>query len=498
MSLATLLQAHLWTTMGPLFVVGMTAIVVMVLELFLPAASRKFIVLLAALGVVVAGVVLVHTMSVPPELSLDTMVSDGLATVSSMLLLATGLLVLLLHLDVNESEEMPRESSFLLLFALVGALAMVTAVNLVALYIGLELLSVSSYVLVALRKRHRQASVEGSMKYLVMGGIGSAVFLYGVSFIYGLTGQTSLYALAQASLSLWQHDAAIAVIAFLLIVVGLGIKLSLVPFHMWTPDAYEGAPSSVAALISTLSKTATFALALRVLVYIFNGGAHDLFPYIAVLAAITMLAGNWLALTQHNLRRLLAFSSVAQAGYLLIPIALFGTASVREWPDLYDNLLFYLAVYTFLTIGAFAVLHLLEHHRDVTMADGLTGFAKKSPWLAASFIVFLLGLAGMPLTGGFVGKFYIFTSTVQTGVLWLGIVLFATSVLSFFYYFGLIRTMFQSPLPTYGDAAQGQAEGRTPVPVATGIVIALCLFGTVALGVVPGILLHPLALVQWF
>jgi len=485
-----MLHQHYLATMGPLFAITITAFVVMILEFATGKGNRRWLTGLSMIGTIVALVISLVHFRAPAQMTLFAVISDGLATVFSVLILITALLVLLFSYDYQTKKHLPAEHTYLILFGVAGALTMVSAIDLITLYVGLELLSVASYVLVAVRRKSLR-SVEGGVKYLIIGSIGSAVMLYGMSFIYGISGNTFLYAIGQNSGAMWTAYPGITILAFVLILAGLGVKLSLVPFHMWTPDAYDGAPSPVSAFLATLSKTASFVMLLRLLLYIFNGATGTVFYWAGILAIITMVVGNLLALPQQNMKRLLAFSSVAQAGYVLIPIALLGTSQTYDWPALYDNLAFYLFGYTFMTVGAFAVVHVVATERQSSHTDALSGLWKRSPWLAAALCVFLLSLAGMPLTAGFVGKFYIFTSTLHLHQMWLGIILFATSVISFYYYFGLIRKMFQSQ--PVDDVARPL---RTSA--AMHALLGLCVAGTLVLGLVPAALLHPLLSVSWF
>ncbi|MFX4300706.1 NADH-quinone oxidoreductase subunit N [Alicyclobacillus tolerans] len=493
MSLYSLLHAHLGLTMGPLSIVAISAVLVMLIELLLPTRFLQLPVWLSLLGLLVALVDAFIHLSQVPQYSLDTLVSDGLASILTCLILLLSLLLLLFHVDELKSQtnQFPREGAYLFLFATAGALAMVTAVDLVTLYVGLELLSVSSYILVAMTRK--RLALEGGMKYLVLGGVGSALFLYGASFIYGMTGQTNLYTIARMSHQLWLLNPAIVVLSFLLMLCGLGVKLSLVPFHYWTPDAYEGASASVAGFLASVSKSATFAMTLRVLLYLFLGSTHDVFPYVAAMAALTMVAGNLLALGQNKLRRLLAVSSVAQAGYLLIPIALLAQATPNTWPLVYNSLVFYLVSYSIVTIGAFAVLSILEQRYEVQEIADLSRLPRQYRWLRAAFACFLLGFAGMPLTSGFMGKLYLLIAALRLHELWLGVLLFAVSVISFYYYLKPIRTMYQKQLFT--DNGEGQAVSRQ---TATQTVIAFCVLVTLLLGVWPGILLQAFSHVQWY
>src|SRR5579875_775475 len=272
----SMLHQHYFATMGPMIVVTITAFVVMILEFIFREGPRRWLTSISILGVLIALVVALVHFRPSQVITLGTVVSDGLGTIFSELLLITAVLVLLFSFDYQGKTKLAAEHTYILLFALVGALAMATSVDLITLYIGLELLSVASYVLVAVRKKSIR-SVEGGIKYLVMGSIGSAVLLYGLSFIYGISGSTNLFTIGQNSLTMWTDYPALAMLGFLLVLVGLGVKLSLVPFHMWTPDAYDGAPSPISSFLATLSKTASFMLLLRILLYAFNGAASHVF-----------------------------------------------------------------------------------------------------------------------------------------------------------------------------------------------------------------------------
>ncbi len=480
-----------FATMGPLIVLTVTAFVVMILELASGKRSKRYLTILAIIGVVVALVVQFYHFQPSQTITLNSMISDGLGSMFSVLLLITAILVLLFSYDYQGKTKLVAEHTYLILFAVVGGLAMATSIDLITLYVGLELLSVSSYVLVAIRTQSIR-SVEGGIKYLIIGSIGSATLLYGLSFLYGLTGSTNLGVIGSLSETLWTNFPSLAAIGFVLILAGLGVKLSFVPFHMWTPDAYDGAPAPISALLATLSKSAAFIMLVRILLYAFNGMANHVFYIAGIVAVITMVVGNLLALPQPNMKRLLAFSSVAQAGYILIPIALFGSSNTYDWFGLYDNIIFYLYGYTFMTVGAFAIVHVVSRDRQTIHANALIGLWKRSPWLAYAMTILLLSLAGMPLTAGFVGKFYIFMSTLHLHALWLGVALFAMSVVSFFYYFGWIRKIFQT------EGAAPIQPARTTVNPAMALLVGLCVIGTLLLGIVPNALLHPLAVIQWF
>jgi NADH-quinone oxidoreductase subunit N len=537
-----LVHGHYFVTMGPLLIVTATAFIVMILEFCLQSVHPRWWLGLSMVGT--AAALITAAVHAPARaLTLNTVVQDAFSSVFTLLILGTALLIQWFTLDFANRERAASEHPYLLLFAVAGALTMASAVDLVTLYIGLELLSVASYILAGLR-RDSARSVEGAMKYLVMGSIGSAVLLYGMSFLYGLTGSTNLYDLGQQGMNLWMGYPAVTVLAFVLVLCGMGFKLSLVPFHMWAPDTYAGAPAPISAFLATLSKTAGFGMLLRMLLFIFNG-APQVFVWAGVVAALTMVVGNLIALPQRHMKRLLAFSSVAQAGYLLIPFALFGTSGYMDWIALFDTLVFYLASYTFMTVGAFAVVWWVSREAGTFDASALDGLARRSPWLAAALTVFLLGLAGMPLTAGFVGKFYLLVDTIHLHDAWLGVLLFLTSAVSFYYYFGWVRRLFApgpaDAHPASGDAAAAEAgvftfgldfEDERPadprnaavenddvegLPVGTAAcgesrgesteskpgailqtLIGVCVLGTLVLGIAPAALLHGLWAVHWY
>lgn len=491
-----MLHQPYWTTMGPLIVIVITAFVVMILEFSFRKGDKRWLNYVSMLGVVVAFIpTLQHfgpITSQSKDLLLNTIIADGMAHAFTLLILLTAFLILLFSLDYSGKKPLATEHTYLLLFAVAGAITMATATDLITLYVGLELLSIASYVLVAIR-RNSSRGVEGAVKYLIMGSIGSAVLLYGMTFIYGLTGTTNILSLSGNLASTLQGGGfqPIIVLAFVLMIAGMGFKLSLVPFHMWTPDAYDGAPSPISGFLATLAKSAAFVMLLRLLLFTFVGLGQPVFYWAAILAAVTMLVGNLIALPQHNMKRLLAFSSVAQAGYVLVPFALLGMVqSTADFEPVVTSMIFYLFAYTFMTVGAFAVVSVVSRERGSVNDDALTGLYKRSPWLAVALTIFVLALAGMPLTAGFVGKVFIFAETVQFHRMWLGIVLFGTSVISFFYYLGWIRKIFAR-----------DDEGVDAPKITTGGVMStllgLCLLGTLLLGVAPNLLLHSLQFLTW-
>lgn len=374
---------------------------------------------------------------------------DGLSLLLKLLLLAGTALVALLGMGTVKHDRAiadKGEYAYLLLPAAMGAMAMVSSGNLVTLYIGLELLSITSYVLVGLRKRSSLSS-EAAFKYVVAGGIASAFILFGMSYLYGVTGSVELGAIRDALPEAIERYKAFVYIGFGFMLAGFGVKIAAAPFHAWAPDVYQGAPTPVAAFLSVVSKGATLAVVLRVmystaLVVNTPQGAEvrdELFFALLLVAAIAMLTGTLAALRQYNVKRLLALSGVANAGYLLVPV---GLSVTMMHSNNVSELLFYLTAYLLMTIGAFAVHTAVSRAAGHDKLRGYAGMYYRAPWTAAAMTVFLLSLAGLPVSAGFFGKLFIMLGAAQSKAYWIVAVMVLSSVISYYFYFGLIRQMF--------------------------------------------------------
>lgn len=483
--------AEAWRTLGPEITLTFFAFVTMVVEFILPPGKKKVTPWLAVLGVIVALAVAITRLGVSSTAySLSVVAVDDFATIFQILILGSVGLILLLAIGIKEDEQMPYEYSYLLLFATVGALVMAAATDLITLYVGLELLSITSYVLVGLL-RHSAKSAEGSLKYLIIGSIASALILYGLSFIYGVAGSTQLTTIVTSLQTGWSNEPGILFVSLALVVAGVGIKVSAVPFHLWTADVYEGAPTPVTTFLAVVAKVGVFAFLLRIFIFMYGLKMSQWYDIIAWIAVITMVVGNVGALTQKNVKRLLAYSSIAQAGYVLVPVAAMGAVSSES--AIYQGLssiVFYLTAYALMTIGAFTVYSVVADARLSSHVDAFNGLYRRSPWLASAMAVFLLSLAGIPLTAGFFGKFLIFLVAFNTGQYWLGVILFATSVVAFYYYFGILRAMFTREPIGDRDAIRGNSVIQ--------VVVTLCVVGTVWFGVYPTTLMNVLNGLHWF
>jgi NADH-quinone oxidoreductase subunit N len=403
-----------------------------------------------------------------------------------ILLIATGFIVLMSIGSIKKTEIPDTgEYYYFLLPAVLGGMIMVSSADLITLFVGLELLSITSYILVGMRKLNGRSN-EAAFKYIVQGGIASAMILYGMSFLYGISGSTNLMEINGALAQSGSSFTALIYVSFFLILAGLGFKIAAAPFHSWAPDVYQGAPTPVTAFLAVVSKGAAIALLFRFVYQIFYGVAgtvdqpifKDVIFTISVLAAIAMIVGNVLALRQRNFKRLLAFSGVANAGYLLVPIAAeFGLVHYTN----YSEFIFYLIAYTFTNLGAFAVFAMIENASDTEQTRGFAGLYYRAPWTAVAMVILVLSLAGFPVTGGFFGKLFILLGALETAKYWLAAIMIGTSVISYYYYFGLIRQMFMR-------SDMEDKDVKPTVPLA--ITIWICTAITLLLGFFPQVLLN--------
>jgi len=459
----------------PVLVLAATAGLVLLLDLVPPRERKDHLGFVSALGVV--GMLIVTywmTFSVGGgELRgfRGMVVLDPYALFFNIIIgYATGI-VLLLSMDyIRREGQEAGEFYALVLFSALGMMLMASAGDLIMVFLGLETMSIALYVLTGFFRSRIEAG-EASMKYFLIGAFASGFFLYGIALIFGATGSTNLDRIANAVAAGAGGDPML-VIGFGLLLVGFGFKISSVPFHMWAPDAYEGAPTSIAALIATGSKAAAFAALLRVLLSAVRGAPLD-WPYLIWgLAALSMTVGNVAALAQQNLKRMLAYSSIAHVGYMLVGVVAGGSLGT-------GSVLFYLLVYTFTTAGAFGVILLLERNgREAVQLGDYGGLATRHPLAALALAIFLLSLVGIPPTAGFVGKFYLFGAAVKSGYVWLAVIGVLNSAVAAYYYLRLIVFMYMR-----------EPEGAPTVlaPSLSGaLALVVALWGVVQLGVVPG------------
>jgi NADH-quinone oxidoreductase subunit N len=399
------------------------------------------------------------------------LVVDGFATFFRVLVLAIGVLSVLAsyrYLDLESAET--GEYHALMLFSVAGQCLMVASNDLIMIFIGLEISSIATYILAGYLRNDKRNN-EAALKYFLLGSFATGFLLYGVAIIYGITGSTRLDEIRLALNTPGTSLGTVSVAAALMI-VGLGFKVSGAPFQMWAPDVYQGAPAPVSAFMATAPKAAAFAIFVRIFMTSFQQIASGWEPLIWISALLSMTIGNFAALTQTNIKRMLAYSSIAHAGYILVALAArseLGTAAV----------MFYLAAYALMNIGAFAVvIHIAGKGERHLRIDDLAGLARKQPVVAALLTVFLLSFIGVPLTGGFLGKFYIFRAAVQSDLIWLAVLGLLNSAVAAYYYLRLLVVMYMHE--------PGEVVNSLP-PIGFGLSAALALpaLGTFLLGVLP-------------
>jgi NADH-quinone oxidoreductase subunit N len=449
------------------------AILIFVLDLVRKERKHN-LAYMALLGVVVT-VVLVLT-SQTGKLFGGMFLSDSFASFFHLIFLLTAFLTIASSVEVAKRFKANQGEYFgLILLSMVGMMFLACAGELLTLYVSLELATIPLFVLAAYRKDEVKSS-EAGLKYLILGGVSSALLLYGISLIYGLTGTTYLTevkgALIVRVLSGGDISAAL-VLGFVFMIAGLGFKLALVPFHMWVPDVYEGAPTPITAFLSVASKAAGIAAFLRIFFHSFLVFKVDWVLLMAVLAALAMIIGNIIALLQGNIKRMLAYSSIAQIGYILLGVVAAtsrGAASVA----------FYTFVYLFANMGAFIAAIAFANQTGSDRIEDYAGLSRRSPALAAMMAVFMLSLVGIPPLAGFVGKYYLFSAAIEQGYFWLVIVAVLTSVVSLYYYIGVVRQMYFRPS---ADESPVKSGGMLKVA------LLICVIGVLLFGIYPNVFL---------
>jgi len=421
----------------PLTVLTTWASVLLVVDLFIPRDRKGITALLAALGLALTlGLTLAQTGLTATGFN-DMVVLDGFATFVNALLLVSGLLGIALAYGYVKRMGLERgEYYILLLFSVTGMMLMAQAADLIIVFLALELLSIPLYVLAAFATT-RVDSEEAGLKYFLLGAFSSGFVVYGIALVFGATGTTSLTGIIAAASS----GPLLLTIGAALILVGFGFKVAAVPFHMWTPDVYQGAPSAVTAFMSAGAKIAGFAALLRVFATAFPSLAPDLTDILWALAALTMILGNVVAIAQTNIKRLLAYSSIAHAGYMLMAFVPFGDPDVL--PVSIAAGLFYLVSYTVTNFGAWGVVIALEKKegKGLEIAD-YAGLSRKYPLLAACMAIFMLSLIGLPPTIGLIGKIYLFRAVIDGGFYGLAVIGVLTSLISAYYYLRVVVVMY--------------------------------------------------------
>ncbi|MDR0489198.1 MAG: NADH-quinone oxidoreductase subunit NuoN [Propionibacteriaceae bacterium] len=512
--------------LAPFLVVLGTACLGILVEAFVPRKPRFIVQLvLAVLGLIMALVLIVWNWGSPnladpwsDVIISGTVMIDGPTMAFWALLFGFGLLAIILFAERNlhagatsftsSAASVPGSNAEteaadaglvhtevfpLAIFALSGAGLLVAANDLLVLFIGLEILSLPLYVMVGLARHRRVVSQEASLKYFLLGAMASAILLFGVAFLFGHTGSFDYAALSRGVTFSFGDSLLLAGIA--LIGVGLLFKIGAVPFHSWVPDVYQGAPTPVTAFMSVCTKTAAVAAFLR-LFYAGLGGMRLTWqPVLAGVAILTILVGSIIAINQMDIKRVLAYSAVSHAGFILVPLVGAATLTSGMMPGTASSvasIMFYLVAYGFAALGAFAIVTLVRSQgREVTDLAAWAGIGKRDPVIAVIFLIFLLSMAGIPLTAGFVGKYIAFVAAWQGGYWWLAMAGVLGAIIAVYIYVRVVQIMF------FKDP-DGPTATITQAGPATWIVMILCVIGTVAFGIVPGPLLDLLQSVSTF
>lgn len=473
----------------PIILLTLFALGILLIDLMIPAEWKwaNAVTAFVGVGFSAAGVLKIQLQLAAQHLPgqagfLNTLVVDHFTLYFWYLFLAGTALAILMSARYLEIEhEHHGEFYALMLFAVVGMMCMASGFDIVLIFIGLELMAMSTYVLVGFLRTDRRSN-EAALKYLLLGAFSSGIFAYGLSLFYGLTGSTNLAIIrGRMGQQLLQHPEMkpIAILALLATSTGLLFKIGAVPFHQWLPDAYEGAPTSVTGFMSVTVKAAAWAMLLRILIWGLYP-LHDVYtPFLIVVAIATMTAANLAALTQSNMKRLLAYSSIAHVGYMLLGVIAFGSERVptQAGIDGLKGILLYLMVYTFMNLGAFAVITSLRR-RDVIgdEVDDIAGLYYRAPTEAVLMFIFLLSLAGIPPLAGFYGKYFIFLSLIESGHYILASLAVLYALFGFYYYMKIGNAMFMR-----------EATDKTPVRLGPAMWVTLVVtsFATIFIGILP-------------
>jgi NADH-quinone oxidoreductase subunit N len=482
---------------APILIIFAAGVVSVLVEAFVPRGGRRPVQLVLVIGSVVAALVVVIDLRGTRLITGEgALAIDGPTLVMQGTLLVISLLAALLMaersidplgdafaprasaLPGSEDEQQFTKRGYLqteiwpfFLFALTGMLAFPAANDLLMMFVALEVMSLPLYLLAGLARRRRLLSQEAALKYFVLGAFSSAFFLYGVAMLYGFSGSVSLVAISE-TLSAKPSEGLLVAVGMAMLLVGLLFKVAAVPFHQWTPDVYQGAPTPVTAFMAATVKIAAFGALLRVLYVGLGGVRWDWEPMLQIIAVLTMLVGSIVAITQTDIKRMLAYSSIAQAGFILIGVLAVSAQGLAAS-------LFYLIAYAFTTIGAFAIVSMVrDASGEATHLSKWAGLGKKSPLVAAVFSLFMLALAGIPLTSGFIGKFGVFTAAIDSGLTWLVIVGVIASIIAAFFYVRVIVIMYFSD-PTSDTASVVVPSAFTTIALAAGATV------TIVLGILP-------------
>ena len=459
--------------LAPEIILALVGLTILLAGLFIGTNNKNILGYIASAGLIAALCLTISNISVNETMFYGTITIDALSQFFKIVFISVSLLVTIASIKYTEGNKNTDEFFTLLLFSTVGMMVVASANDLITLFVGFELASLSTYALAGFEKNNPK-SIEAAMKYFIIGSLSSALMLFGISFVYGMTGTTSIPGIAENAGALAASP--VGLIAVVMLIAGFGFKMALVPFHMWAPDTYQGAPTVVSALLAAGSKKMGFVAAFRVLVVALAVLSPTWQTAFAALAIITMTLGNVVAVSQTSIKRMLAYSSVAQAGYISM-------AFVVMTPMALTGGILYTLSHAFMKTGAFLVVAVVgymvlsdnKNAKDIDHIDNFKGLAKRMPLTAFSMMVFVFALAGIPPTAGYMSKFILFSSTIESGLVWLAVIAILNSALSLYYYARIVKYMYFLP------ASGGKVS--EPVPYAIAIILALA--GVLVIGIWP-------------
>lgn len=444
------------------------ALAIVIVDLFV-GPTRKMLLAWLSLAVIVGTAVILYFVYAQKAYMWGGMfIADDYSIFFRLLfLMAAGLTILLSITFMRSRTVYLGEYYVILLFTTLGMMLLSASGEFISMFVALELMAISFYLLTAFRKDRRESN-EAGLKYFILGSIASTVMLFGISLIFGLTGSTE-FAKFSALGVLANDNKLVMSLALLLIMAGLGLKVTLAPFHMWAPDVYEGAPTPITAFLSVGSKAAAFAVFIRLFVDAFGAVSSSWMLIVMILSMLTMFIGNLSAIPQRRLKRFLAYSSIAQAGYALMGMAMASELGIQ-------SALFYLLTYVFANVGAFAIVIIAGNEVDDDGFEIISGLGRRSPFLALAMTIFMLSLAGIPLLAGFVSKFYVFAAVVEGNMLWMAVIGLINSTIALYYYLNVLREVYIVEPST--DA---------PINVSPSLLftVQVCIIGVLLLGLWP-------------
>jgi NADH-quinone oxidoreductase subunit N len=476
-NVAQLFQTINLNVIMPEVILSLLGMALLLVNVFIPSKSKGYLAWLSLIGIVGAGFAAASGWGVSIDSFSGSVVRDNFATFFKLIFLVAAGLAVLISDQYMEREDCNHGELYpIILFTTVGMMLMAAGTDLMTIFLGLELMSISLYVLAGFNRNNIKSN-EAGMKYFLLGAFSTGFLLYGMALVYGVTGTTRVAKLASV-ISQMSSPAgnSMLLIGMFLLLTGFLFKIAAAPFHMWTPDVYEGAPTPMTAFMSAGPKAAAFAALLRLLLVVFPAMKAEWSELLWILAVLTMTIGNFTALRQDNIKRMLAYSSIAHAGYALVGLTAANATGT-------SGILFYMLSYSFMNIGAFAIIILVgkQGEPNGTVMD-FGGLAQKRPVLAACMALFMFSLAGMPPTAGFIGKFYLFSGAIQEGYIWLAIIGVLNSAASVYYYLRVIVYMYFRP-------SDQEFEWVTvSTPLALALVVSAA--GTLIPGIIPSAILQ--------